>query len=429
MGIAGRVAVGLFVAVVGFGPAAAATLTSEKTWGGPGSELLEGVAVAPDGSHYVAGTTFSFSDDGTSEIFLVKYGPAGNLEWQRTWEQPGQFLNDTAADVAAGADGSAHVVGTSVVAGNGNDVVVLKFAADGTLAWQRTWGGPSLDEGQGVAVTADGSVYVTGTTQSFTDREAFVVKLDAAGNVVWERTYSRGDSDSAQAITIGPDGNLYVAATSFRPDFLFDAVLLEITPEGDLLRQTGYAVREIADALGVAVADDLGAYLVGSLDGAESGFVVKLAPDRTIEWQRSFGGRSGDRADAVTIAADGTVWVTGVTNTNAASDEALVLQFSPDRGRLLQAHTWGGTELEQGIDIALAPGGDLVVGAVAQTPPWTFADSRVKASRLRGDLIELGGALAPVAGSVGTPAGVVDVPAGSETFAGGSDAAVLRITP
>jgi uncharacterized delta-60 repeat protein len=420
-----RWAVGIFVSFVGAVSGSAATLTSERTWGGTNSELVEGSAVAADGSVCVAGTTFSFGA-GASDIFLIKYDPSGALAWQRTWGQPGQFLNDSAGDVAVAADGSVYVVGTAVTASN--DVVLLKFDASGTLVWQRTWGGSSLDTGDAVAVGPDGSVYVVGTTQSFSDREAFIVKFSPAGSILWQQTWSRGESDSAAAVTVDADGIVYVAATSFRPDFLFDTALLKFASDGTLLAQQGYAVGEIADALGIAVGADGRIYVVGSLDGADAGFVIAFTPDLALEWQRSIGGRSGDRANAVTVAADGTVWVVGETNTADASDEAFVAQFST-RGRLLQDNTWGGAEIEHGIDIGVAPDGDLVVGAIAQAPPWTFREARLKSGKLHGDLIALDGVVTSVAGSLGTPSGVVAVPQGSQTFAGASDAAVLTIAP
>jgi uncharacterized delta-60 repeat protein len=420
------VAVGLLVTVVGPGPASAATLDSARTWGGPRSELVEGTAVAADGSVYVAGTTFSFGA-GNNDIFLVKYDAGGALAWQRTWGQPGEFLGDSAGDVAVAADGSAYVVGTAVTVSN--DVVLLKFGADGTLLWQRTWGGPSLDTGDAVAVGPDGSVYVAGTTESFSDREAFVVKFTADGSVVWQQTWSRGESDSAQALAVDAAGTVYVGATSFRPIFLFDAALLELSPEGVLLSETGYAVGESADVLGVAVAPDDSAYLVGSLDGAASAFVVKLTPERTLAWERAVGGRSGDRANAAAVAADGTLWVAGETNTEDASDEAFVVQMSAERGRMLQQNTWGGVQIEHGIDVGFAPDGDVIVGAIAQAPPWQFLDSKLKGKRLHGALVELGGTTSAVQGTLGVPNGVITVPAGSETFGGESDAAVLRITP
>jgi hypothetical protein len=51
--------------------AQAQTLLSETTWGGNGSDVSEGVAVASDGASYVAGITDSFTTDqfGNPEFF------------------------------------------------------------------------------------------------------------------------------------------------------------------------------------------------------------------------------------------------------------------------------------------------------------------------------------------------------------------------
>ena len=59
------------------------------------------------------------------------------------------------------------------------------------LQQERTWGGPDSDGAQGVAAAADGSVYVTGGTRSFSagDEDAFLLKYAANGALLWQRTY------------------------------------------------------------------------------------------------------------------------------------------------------------------------------------------------------------------------------------------------
>ena len=56
-------------------------------------------------------------------------------------------------DVAISSDGSAYVTG--VTADNGNDAVLLKFDASGTLLWERSWGGTASDESLAVATASD----------------------------------------------------------------------------------------------------------------------------------------------------------------------------------------------------------------------------------------------------------------------------------
>ena len=67
--------------------------------------------------------------------------------------------------VALAADGSVYVTGVST--NNGNDAVLLKFDANGILLWERTWGGADSDTSLAVAAAPDGSAYIAGTATSF----------------------------------------------------------------------------------------------------------------------------------------------------------------------------------------------------------------------------------------------------------------------
>ena len=128
------------------------TLLTETTWGGAGSDVAEGVASAADGSSYVVGITDSFTTDQfgnpSPKIFVVKFAPDGSLSWQRIWN--GTTIRGLGRpDVAVSADGSVYVTG--ITADNQNDAVLLKFDANGTLLWERAWGGAASDEGLAVA--------------------------------------------------------------------------------------------------------------------------------------------------------------------------------------------------------------------------------------------------------------------------------------
>src|SRR4030095_533706 len=102
-------------------------------------------------------------------IFLVKFAPDGSLVWQRIWNGiTVRGLGRTG--VALGAGDSVYVTGVST--NNGNDAVLLKFDANGTLLWERTWGGPDSDESLAVAAGPDGSAYIAGTATSFGPRSS-----------------------------------------------------------------------------------------------------------------------------------------------------------------------------------------------------------------------------------------------------------------
>ena len=77
----------------------------------------------------------------------------------------------------------------------------------------------------------------------------------------------------------------------------------------------------------------------------------------------------------------------------------------------------------------VAPDGSLYVAALAQAPPWQFQDGRRRASRVKGSLVASAGLVTEASGTLSTPPGEVTVPDGQETFAGASDAALLKLAP
>src|SRR4029453_7119368 len=245
--------------------ATAQTLLSETTWGGSGSDVAEGVAMAADGTSYVVGVSDSFATDQfgnpSPRIFLVKFASDGSLVWQRIWN--GTTVRGLGrTGVALGAGDSVYVTGVST--NNGNDAALLKFDVNGTLLWERTWGGPDSDESLAVAAAPDGSAYIAGTATSFGPSSSglFVVKFDSLGNLVWQRI---SDGAAGNAVAVGPDGSVHAAGTTPRNDLgNFDVIVLKITSGGNLIWQRTYASGEVVDPRGgMTVATDGSAYLVG----------------------------------------------------------------------------------------------------------------------------------------------------------------------
>jgi uncharacterized delta-60 repeat protein len=421
------------VLVVGTGPARAATVISETTWGGSAAEVTAGVAVAPDGGTYLAGFTTSFDPFGQEQVFVIKFAVDGSLSWQRTWEGPDQFGNDRATDVAVAPDGSVYVTGSTL--GVRGDVLLLKFSAEGSLLWQRRWDGGGTERGEGVAVGSDGSVYVTGSTNSFGGEHLLVLRFGPDGTLEWQRIWGPAGGED---IAVGPDGNLYAAGLGPRAGAPSgaDLVLLKLDPTGILVWQKTYSAAEIVDARGgLTVAPDGSVYVAGAVQEVTQKVVldallVKFTPDGNVAWDRAWGGRSGDVGRGVTVLPDGTVMLAGDTNSfGVGSDDAFILRASAG-GRGLDANTWGGVEIDHADDVGLAAGGTIVLGATTgNPPPYTFQRASSRLSRLRGTVASPAIPLLDAAGTVADPGGTVATPAGSTTFAGSFDSALVRIAP
>src|SRR5207245_9578002 len=63
--------------------AAPLKLQFQQTWGGPNSEIANGIAIGTDGNIYLAGQTNSFGAGGL-DAFLIKFTPSGTLLWSHS---------------------------------------------------------------------------------------------------------------------------------------------------------------------------------------------------------------------------------------------------------------------------------------------------------------------------------------------------------
>src|SRR5262249_17861792 len=123
--------------------------------------------------------------------------------------------------------------------GASQDAFVAKLNAAGTAPPYSVYlGGSGNEQGNGIAVDASGSAYLTGNTRS-TDvppagggaaklgggalgasQDAFVAKLNAAGTALTYSVYLGGSaSDSGAGIAVDGSGSAYVTGTPFSADF------------------------------------------------------------------------------------------------------------------------------------------------------------------------------------------------------------------
>jgi hypothetical protein len=427
------------------------TVLSQTTWGGFGTELTTGVAVAVDGSSYVVGTTDSFTTDQfmnpRPSVFLVKFTATGSVAWERVWTGltfTGSFHGPAVA-VNAGAlpadasDDAIFVTGLTNTATNESDAVLLKFDASGALLWQRTWGGLDIEETNAVATAADGSAYVAGVTFSFgaSGSALFIVKFDAAGALVWQKVLD--GSGGVGAIAVAPDGSVYAAGTRSRDATFafFDLVALKLTSAGALVWQRQYAAGDNADPRGgLTVASDGSIYIAGVLMAPRMGavpnsaLIVRLSAAGALLFDGQWAGKTGgEEAAGIAAAADGSVYFAGTTASSGAGfDDAFVVHLLPN-GKVAGAATWGSTGSDQGAGVAVAADGTLRLAAVAQNPPYSLLPALKRISNVKGTLAVATAAFGDATGVAAVATDSVITPNGSTTFAGSFDAALVRLVP
>jgi Tfp pilus assembly protein PilZ len=168
------------------------------------------ISVAFDGDCFIAGSTTSpnfptkeaFDSDfnGGFDAFVAKFSTTGSLMWS---SYIGGENTDFAGEIAATSNGDCYIAGYTTSANfptknaydstynggqeyyNEGDVYVSKFTTSGLLEWSTYLGGSQEDRGHGIAVTANGSCYVTGRTNSndFPIQDAYDNTLGAVRDV------------------------------------------------------------------------------------------------------------------------------------------------------------------------------------------------------------------------------------------------------
>ena len=277
----------------------------EPVWARPllasGAQFVNAVHTSAEGDIYVTGYAAGRLDahgdtlegEGGGDPFLLKYDAEGRLAWARQGRGPGwsggrSLATDEQGDVYLGGrfQGRMTLDGTVLEGRGEDDAFVARYSADGSLRWARAIGGAGRDWGNGIAVDEAGRVYLTGVfsgTAEFGDRTV----------------ESRGESD------------LYVAVWD-------DTGALQwVTTLGGTAATSAWEVA--ADASG-------NAYVVGSFagrleseaiddapeaEGETDGLLVALAPDGSVRWIRTLGGPGAGELESVEVDDEGNPWVAG----------------------------------------------------------------------------------------------------------------------
>ncbi len=229
------------------------------------------------------------------------------------------------------------------------------------LIYSTYLGGSGSDQGYAIAVDNDGNAYITGYTTS-TDfpttpgafqlsfagnRDAFVTKLNATGTALVYSTYLGGsDFDQGWSIAVDSAGNAYVTGITFSRDF-------PTTPGAFQMMNNGLA----------------------------NAFITKLnAAGTALVYSTYLGGDGLDQGSGIAVDNAGNTYVTGYTvfsnfpttvgafqTMNNGLGDAFVTKLNPTGSVLVYSTYLGGTNLDQGLSIALDSTGSAYITGVTQS--------------------------------------------------------------
>ena len=326
---------------------------------------------------------------GFADAFVFKLNPNGTSFSFSTFL--GGRNNDTAASLAVDRTGSVYLTGVTQSANfpistdafdrdlnNTSDAFVARLTPDGSrLHYAAFLGGNGREDSRAIAIDALGNAYVTGRTTSLdfpttntafsTTRhgfaDAYLVKVNPQGKRLVYASYLGGSSnDQTNGLTVDGRGQAYVIGSTISPDFPttenafdrthdggYDTFILKMAADGSQPVYSTLLGGSGGDRGYAIVVDDAGhAYATGftystdfpttsrAIDVIHDGdfadaFIVKLEPDGSgLSYATFLGGDSTDYGTAIAVDGQGSVYITGATQ--SAEFPAVGSTFGPSYG-------------------------------------------------------------------------------------------------
>lgn len=293
---------------------------------------------------------------------------------------------------------------------NGSDEAQRNSALDGSTnnqatvdELQKTWalsgGGFSGEKGQSIAVDGAGNTYVAGefgnlsatfgdTTLDCENHHAiFLTKISPSGHFLWSTSIQGQNDGYSVGIAVDKHGNVFISGefegkTKFGDKILSpigasDMFVAKVSPDGQFQWVAAAGGSDIVHGRSIAVDSDgdayvigkfngsatFGAYSIASIDKSDDVFVAKINADGEFIWATSAGGEWDDWGNHITVGPNGTVFITGNFEKDAAFgtthlsnpgiyNDIFIAALSP-AGQFLWAKSAGGPRDDWAMGIAV----------------------------------------------------------------------------
>lgn len=325
--------------------------------GTSGQDMAGGLDVDDDGSIYQALAVDGGLNDGLHagglDIAVVKSRADGVVQWTR---QLGTSGNDRPYGLVVNAAREVVVVGYTQGdfadggSAGGDDIIVFKLGPDGEMLWRTQIGTPAADRGYAVALADDNAIVISGYSKgdlagsNAGDKDIITAKLSPDGEVLWLHQLGGDGEDKGQAVAIGPDGLIYSAGmtTSVLTSSAaggIDGYVLALSPEGEQVDLVQFGTSEWDEVTGIAISEAgqiiTAGFTAGDYAGALSGdkdiMVQVFNADFTPLAADQLGSNLNDKGAAVSLAADGSVWIAGYSDgaigTNIGDFDVVLLHY------------------------------------------------------------------------------------------------------
>jgi hypothetical protein len=368
-----------------------------------GTTTAAATVVDAQGNVFVVGNaTGDFGNQlnqGSQDVYLSKYDSAGNLQWTKLLGSAGSAsgyglaLNPKGGVVVTGST-TADLTQSAVANGN-NDSFVASYDADGNQLWVNQIQTLNKNQAAAVSVDSSGNVFIGGQVTGVIGKgqtsagqaDGYVAKFDNKGKLVYEQQLGTAGNDQVAATAVTSDGGLVIASVQNGHAIVSkyangDATTAPVWSEdlGDLqtagtiggLTVSGNNIYLSGTTANTALNAGGAASIANSSSGGLDAFVFSLTDNGTsvsADHVSYVGTSAADKAGALTVGADGTVYLAGTTTgtfagqiRNTASTNNMFVAAVGSDGSVSWTRQYGGADGQStGAAIAIDAQGSSVL--------------------------------------------------------------------
>lgn len=332
-----------------------------------GNNIDRAIDLARDtsGNVIITGTSWNGAN---FDIVTVKYDPAGNELWNRSYNGAGAGYDEGRA-IAVDESGNVYVTGVSEGASSNYNAITIMYDPSGNQAWATTYNGSGNGYDEGYDIMADniGNVYITGGAVTSNSTDYLTIKYNSAGVQQWASLYnfSGVNVDEAYAMDMDVSGNVYVTGYSYGgAGNDFDVATIKYNNGGTqqwVHRYNGPGSRfDSGQDIEVSGSGDV--FVCGYARAAVGitnyeSLLLKIDNNGALQWARTYDGPGVDydRANKLLIQSNGNVVITGRSvGTTSTAQDMLLINYNGTSGSTIWTRRYDGGDVQydEGKDIS-----------------------------------------------------------------------------
>jgi hypothetical protein len=309
--------------------------------GGSGNDYPCGIEHAWDGGYVLLNNTTSNNGDvsgnhGKSDVWLSKVTLNGSIMWQKCY---GGTEDDLAGSIIKTAD-SCYLIAAYTSSNDGDvtnnhggtDFWIIKIDISGNIIWQKTYGSIGSEMRPHLKNINNNEFLLAGNSNN----DYSVYKMDSAGTVIWQKTLGGSDYDDPEETVIVNDEYFIAGHTN--------------SNDGDVTNN----------------------HLDGNVPSMDS-WIICLDSSGTLLWEKCFGGSKSEQAGSITTDGQ-SLFITASTSSHNGDVTNNIHMLATDYwvfqtdllGNILWENCYGGSDLEYPQSMFL-DGDQLVITGISRS--------------------------------------------------------------